>query len=500
MDGFGNINWWGFSPSLDLLKFHKDIIGTSDSEDDYLNVLLVSAGDQRHIFETIANRAKHGNKKKIRFFVYEKMLELYARHFLLLNLAIEHPSKRGIQEKTELYLEIFGNILLRDHTSQLVQAKANEFVKCITDFDYLEKAGLDLFDFSLLKFKERDFLEGIFKFWRLKSQDISKDPFQAEKCWDIRLRTYFGTRFDTRSNAYDWDYNMKLADRSNCLIINNKVYSKWRDTGVGFELRDSNYDTPNRTLASGMVFNDPRNGDKTSRRGYFGDIIVGPFISYGIKSDNEEHFKKQNDHYRYTSVEISRSNVSSYMKSILESSGIDLKKYQNEPIDAAASKISELKIEEVNEDEEEILKEEETKKESENEPNYIKLDDVKISFLPLTAFQDLPQKAKFENFFDIVYFSNSGVSNLNKSLLKIFKPNALVFMETAKFMIEMSKEQINSFVDRLKAIAKENELIDLNDKVKKPDAPKAKKSEEGDAAANVVLDQSEYLLFKTKPV
>lgn len=279
MDGFGNINWWGFSPSLDLLKFHKDIIGTSNSEDEYLNVLLVSAGDQRHIFETIANRAKHGNKKKIRFFVYEKMLELYARHFLLLNLAIEHPSKRGIQEKTELYLEIFGNILLRDHTSQLVQAKANEFVKCITDFDYLEKAGLDLFDFSLLKFKERDFLEGIFKFWRLKSQDISKDPFQAEKCWDIRLRTYFGTRFDTRSNAYDWDYNMKLADRSNCLIINNKVYSKWRDTGVGFELRDSNYDTPNRTLASGMVFNDPRNGDKTSRRGYFGDIIVGPFIS-----------------------------------------------------------------------------------------------------------------------------------------------------------------------------------------------------------------------------
>jgi len=236
MDGFGNINWWGYSPSIDLLEnFDFKLFNPENINE--LNVLLVNAGDQRHILHTIAALKNYSQIKKINFYVYDKMLELYARDFLLISLACEHPSRRGLQEKTELFLDIYGNLFTREFTSNYIETKSNEFIKYITDLDYLQKTNLNIFDFSQLKYKERDFLENIFKFWRLKLKQ--PDQYPVDKCWDYRLRTYFGVRYDTRSNSYDWDFSMKLIDRPNTAIINNKIYSRWRETGIAFDLRDS---------------------------------------------------------------------------------------------------------------------------------------------------------------------------------------------------------------------------------------------------------------------
>jgi dynein assembly factor 3, axonemal len=512
MDGLGNINWWGFSPSIDLQKYYYENSKLSSHastqvSDEVLNILIIGAGDQRHILETIASRKKYP-AKKIRFFVYEKMLELYARDFLLLSLAVEQPAKRGIQEKTELFLEIFGNLLIRDYTSQILQSKANEFIKCITDFDYMPKINLTLFDFTLLKYKERDFLEGIFKYWRLKDTKV-QEHFPASKCWEIRLRNYYATRYDVRANAYDWDFAMKLAERTNASIIHKKLFSQWRETGVAFELRDSCYDTPNKTLASSMVFNDPRSGDKTGRRGYFGDIIIGPFLSYGIKSDNLDFFKKQNDQYRYTSLDVARSNVSSLMNSILESSGLDLKKYKS--VENVVKNVSGLKIEEIIEEEEEEVEKktegtintDQTKSENEIEQDYFTLNDCQITFLPLTALQDFVQKPKYDKFFDIVYFSNTTVTHFNKSMSKIYKPNALVLLETAKYMIEMSKQQIHSFSTRVKELANESDLLNVNSSLNNNDKKSSKSGSSdlnnlSEEQENVVLDQTDLFCFRAK--
>lgn len=447
MDGFGNINWWGFSPSLDLLETYE-----ASKDEEELNILLVNSGDQRHILHTIAGLSQKPKIKRVNFYIYEKLLELYARDFLLLSLAIEHPSRKGIQEKVELFLDIFGNLLTRDFTSNYIQTKANDFIKLITDLNYIKtKTNLSIFNFELLKYKERDFLEGILKFWRLK---LKPEQFPVEKCWEYRLRTYFGVRYDTRTNGYDWDFSMKLSERQNTAIINNRVYSKWRDTGVAFELRDSTYDTANKTLASAMVFEDPRQGDKTSRRGYFGDIIVGPYLTYGIESKNKELFKKQNDMYRHTATDVAKENLTEYLNAILEQNGF--KK------DSLSQQVEGLKLEEITEEnEEEINNKEEKPTESQTE-EYIKIDNFTVNFLPLTAFQDFSQKTKYDSFFDVAYFANSGSVLMNKSIKKILKPNALVIFETAKFMIEMTNDQIGTFSDRLKQIAAENSFKDLS--------------------------------------
>jgi dynein assembly factor 3 len=50
----------------------------------------------------------------------------------------------------------------------------------VTDFDYLGEK-LPFVDMSQLKFKERDMLEAIFKFWRNPNRE--KDVFDIEKAW-----------------------------------------------------------------------------------------------------------------------------------------------------------------------------------------------------------------------------------------------------------------------------------------------------------------------------
>ena len=503
MDGFGNINWWGFSPSVDLLQVYKEKVINSSSIDpiDEINILLVNAGDQRHILKTLASKDKN---VKVNFFVYEKMLELYAKHFLLISLALQHPARMSVQEKTELYLELYGNILIREYTSQLVIKKANEFIKYITDLDHLAKSNLSFFDFSSLKFKERDFLEGIFKFWRLKNQTEQKDldpMFPASKCWDVRLRNYFSTRYDVRTNAFDWDFQMKLMDRKNCAIINNRVYSSWRNTGVAYELRDSAYDTPNKTLASGMIFNDPRNWEKISRRGYFGDIIVGPFLAYGIESENMDFYKKQNDHYRYTSMDVAKANLSSMLQSILELSELDLNKYRRKEEQEAkcgSAKITEIpKLEEIAEKEDVNIKVEEKKKPENDEESeeYFKLDNFKFKFLPLTMLQDLGQKSKYDNFFNIVYFGNSGITHMNESMKKVLKKSgesSLIVFETVKHMIELKDEQISALSDKIREIGKQNGLVDVTNY---EEVVKGNGSKEEEKRAD--MEQIDHLFFKT---
>ena len=53
-------------------------------------------------------------------------------------------------------------------------------------------------------------------------------------------------------------------------------------TGIGFEVRDGVYDTPNRTLCSGII--KMIGGSKRLARGYWGDIVCSPYLIHGIFS------------------------------------------------------------------------------------------------------------------------------------------------------------------------------------------------------------------------
>ena len=37
--------------------------------------------------------------------------------------------------------------------------------------------------------------------------------FDLERLWDVRLRRFYGVRFDVREGVVDWDWNMKVKDK-----------------------------------------------------------------------------------------------------------------------------------------------------------------------------------------------------------------------------------------------------------------------------------------------
>ena len=53
---------------------------------------------------------------------------------------------------------------------------------------------------------------------------------------------------------------MKLEDRGKG-VMNSKEYALWRETGMGFELREADYSIQNRTFASGLVIRKVCEGD-----------------------------------------------------------------------------------------------------------------------------------------------------------------------------------------------------------------------------------------------
>jgi len=94
-------------------------------------------------------------------------------------------------------------------------------------------------------------------------------------------------------------------------------FRHWRACGIAYELRDSTYLQPNRTLLStarGRVqeFKDCRAQDigrSVSAYGFWADILNCPFIAFGITCEDKSFFKATNKHFAYTSVDVAEHNI-----------------------------------------------------------------------------------------------------------------------------------------------------------------------------------------------
>ena len=71
------------------------------------------------------------------------------------------------------------------------------------------------------------------------------------------------------------------------------------------KLTNKNYITKQNNCHNKLVSNwCQQEGDRIPRRGYWGDILVSPYITFGIESDKKEFFKKGNNEFIYVSVFI----------------------------------------------------------------------------------------------------------------------------------------------------------------------------------------------------
>ncbi|XP_034563703.1 dynein assembly factor 3, axonemal-like [Notolabrus celidotus] len=414
-EGAGCISWWGFSPARDLQK-----TGPVRLEGES-NVLLVGSSDPRHILKTIAGLQ---DKESLHVWLIENSMEVAARQLLLLYLALISPESMRHNEKTEIFLELFGNIEIRSQTRETLKHVASQLSLYVTET--LEKAAHPCLNTTLLKFKERDELARILKSW---TQPQSSTPILISKAWDYRVRQHLGTRYDSKKGCFDWDLSMKLHEKR-CGVINKQQYMQWRERGLAFEMREGVYQITNPSLVSSRVFK--KKGDKAAVSGYWGDIVSGPYLSFGIETDDKDLLKTQNGQHTKTAQDISFANVNALFQSLSSRRGCPTSSHS----DAEAEEPHTL-----------------NSRKSVTINDLMHLNGISVTFLPMDSLQKLPQKKKYSHLFNTFYFSTSCVHQLVPTLRQIAAPDAVLVVELAKYILDLDKEQEAGFAETVASIA-----------------------------------------------
>lgn len=421
-EGAGCIAFWGFSPARDLLSTGPE------RQEGEVNVLLVGSGDPRHILKTVAGLRE---KDSLHVWVIENSMEVVARQLLLLYLALMPQESMGLNEKTEVFLEVFGNSEIRSQTEEMLRRVALQLSLSITDT--LDTVTHPCLNTTLLKFKERDELARIFKLW-IQPQSSSSSPacsapILMSKAWDYRVRQHLGTRYDSKRGCFDWDLTMKLHEKG-CGVINKQQYVRWRERGLAFEMREGVYQITNPSLLSSRVFR--LKGDKVAVRGYWGDIVSSPYLSFGIETDDKSLLKTQNGQHIKTAQDISFANVQALFQSLSSRRGCPTTS-QSEAEEPSTK--TDQKPATIN--------------------DLMHLNRISVTFLPMDSLQKLPEKQKYSHFFNTIYFSASCMHHLGPAMRQIAAPDAVLVVELAKYFLDLNKEQETGFAEKAVSIVLE---------------------------------------------
>ncbi|KAJ3320104.1 Dynein assembly factor 3, axonemal [Boothiomyces sp. JEL0866] len=470
LQGIGSTAVYGFTPAINLIEAQSS---------NPVNVLLANTSDIRHVYPTIAANPQ----TEINFYIIEPQSTINCRNLLLFHLFIsEH--EMSLQEQVEMFLDLYNNTFVSERTSGYITSASKSLIKTVTD----SKGVLqDTISLSNLKYRERDDLEFVLKFYIAKQ-------FQASTLWDTRLRNLLRSRYDSRDNVFDWDYNMKLLDSdSRKMFLHKKQYCKWRNTGSWYLLR-SNQTQVNKTMATVDIMK--VDGVGVAKYGIFSDIVLGPFQCFGIETENKKLLRLENERPTQTCQEIMEWNIRDW---ICKARGIPVseseattkedqqdqkKKHEEtnqeskqpeehsvESVDKIVEITAELDINEsstINQthsndsiSENNVTaeatdnKEEETLQQSNQAVPPHRKPPVKLHLLPCdpAATFSKPKATKF----DIIYLGSS-IAHRLQDVNKIKAANAKVYVELIDGVFEIGKEERKMYKDKILEIGKSEGL------------------------------------------
>ena len=377
------------------------------------------------------------------------------------------------RERREIFIEMFANVLVRLRTSEYI-ARAGHLLEAIlygstdsasaTDrhdgdsafFSEATRARLErLLDFSRLKFKEKDALADVFRWWHAGKEDVS-----ASRLWDWRLRKMHAERYDSRSNVADWDYHMRItrglakpsadasststasSDEADAAALRNEQVSvihsvhfrQWRDTGVAYELRESSHDQTNKSLVTeawgrAKEFTD-RNGEAKGRRvasvGYWGDCRNPPYFAIGIRAprgvDADALFRRTNTQHVHTSVDLMERTVDGWIHAI--EFGEEMPD-PDAPVALSATPSSD--------------------QDAREDFAALQLGLVRLTFFSGAIAKSVLQKKAHECSFDVVSVGCWQSHTVKEDVARVARDNCVLCVERAYFMTEFKPEQVEAF-------------------------------------------------------
>uniref|UniRef100_A0A0A1XSY3 Dynein assembly factor 3, axonemal homolog n=1 Tax=Zeugodacus cucurbitae TaxID=28588 RepID=A0A0A1XSY3_ZEUCU len=400
-----------------------------------LNILLFGAGDPRHIIKTMAKMYQRKGSR-VSFFVLDGCIEIVARNMLLLGIALEHPESFHLLRKVHLFMDVFGNALMRPSTHQYLIGKAKAMLKMITDNEELQRLA-PLLNIEGLRYRERDGLENTFNFLLPREGYV----FNVQEYWTERVRKLLTTRYDYRDGSFDWDLNMVLKDREAGQICSQE-YRYWRETGIAFTYPEYEQCKPNKTLVAGLV----RNGEKYVHRGYAGDIQTGPFCTFGLSTTDKQMMNSVHGDNDYRATDITERNLLEYFHELQTRTAYT----HDRKISRKYGSVKLLMGERLTFDECDVDAMREYDK------PWIQVAQCKVFFLSaddIFNLQNVSANGNWRNFFDVVFVGHNFFPFLKSNFADVLRANALLILET-KLLTVARKEVVHEFEEKLKSYAK----------------------------------------------
>lgn len=409
--------FWGLTPALNLLDEYKL---TKNDMPEELNILVVGGADCRHILLTEAKKYLY-RKCRIRFYLLDACMENVARQLMLLNIALQPPETLGLEQKTKIFMEIYGNTLVRPSTAKYLKSLASNLVEMVTNYDYLKKI-MSFVDVDI-KYKERDYLENLLKFW------CGQDDFNICDSWDRRLRKNLGVRYDSKIGAFDWDLNMRFRSVGGKQVCSQE-YKNFRLNGVAFSWLESEVSRPNRSLVCAVF----PNGEKFAHYGYLGDMQTGPYVAFGLQCEDESFLQSSNGHNSYRATDVTERNLKQIFYEIHNKQEYKHKETSGVKLGSVVMKEEKLVID---------------IKAIDFAPrppsSCVELED-EIFFLSISALEFMKYKEKYQSLFDIVYFGNTYIKYLDKDFIEnVMKNNSLLLIENQIFVLSNRDKDLKEF-------------------------------------------------------
>ena len=317
---------YGTSPASSLEAFNS----SSNGELEYL---LIQPHDISHILNTLYKTKNKEVKQK--FFIMENNLSIMLRNALLIDVIIDDALT--LREKVETFLDIYSNQYLTAKTLSIINSKLKVIQNDLHDNRTTCKG---IVRFNKLKYKQIDMLNEIINLWLslIKSNQIKKEEAEL-KYRDQRLRFMYKERYEYRQNLVDGDYiwgikynklpvnvliddKIELKDKVNIdknapyePLIRFNEYLLFRENGVAFPIHRSeeNHQFFNVTLLDYIEGRKKENKDHCEVLGFWGDLVISPFWTFGIGVDTEDEmvkfYKKVNTEYQYSVYDIMEYNV-----------------------------------------------------------------------------------------------------------------------------------------------------------------------------------------------
>ncbi|XP_030381002.1 dynein assembly factor 3, axonemal homolog [Scaptodrosophila lebanonensis] len=403
-----------------------------------LNILICGGADPRHVIKTMAKRYTHNYRPKLNIYLLDGCVEIAARNMLLLGVALESPEAFNLISKVHLFMDIYGNTLMRPSSHQYMAAKGRTLLKMVTDDDELQRLA-PILNIEGMKYKERDSLEMAFNFWQPKPQHV----FKIEEYWERRVRALLGNRYDHRQGAFDWDLSMTLKDREAQQICSQE-YRYWRECGIAFVFPEYEHCKPNKTFAVGLV----RNGQTYLHRGYVGDVQTGPFCAFGLRSTEERMHKSVHGDNDYRSTDVTERNLLEFFHELQTKTAYEHDESRSRRYGAVQLQMGAR-----------LIYDESDAQGLENyDKPWVDVPDVKLHFVsPEEVLQLKGGAARWRSFFDVAFVAQNYFPFLTKEFFGCLREQALFVLETKLLTVER-KEQLSSYESKAKELFKQAEL------------------------------------------